>query len=309
VLSSGLARRGRPLLADYVDRLVADLGSAAQRRAGAGADAAPADHACASAVRSCSGAARTTASGALARQLAARGVRLLVRNTADGHRVELGLNLQAWRDRPALLGLDHAGGLLLLTALAYLCAAAAAAAGRHPRRRAALRPRRFDQSIPVRRRDELGDLAGDVNTMAASIHQMLEAKRGLLLAISHELRSPLTRARLHTELLPEAGEPATRREALLRDLQEMADLVGDLLESERLGAAMRRCIASRPSWRAGARSRRFVRGRAAATRAAGAVPDPGPGSHAHAAAAAQPVRQRAAPQRGHRAAPARDAAP
>jgi signal transduction histidine kinase len=71
--------------------------------------------------------------------------------------------------------------------------------------------------------------------MAASIHQMLEAKRALLLAISHELRSPLTRARLNTELLPEGGEPGERREALLRDLQEMAGLVSDLLESERLG--------------------------------------------------------------------------
>jgi signal transduction histidine kinase len=42
--------------------------------------------------------------------------------------------------------------------------------------------------------------------MAQALHRMLEAKRGLLLAISHELRSPLTRARLNTELLPdEAG--------------------------------------------------------------------------------------------------------
>ena len=71
----------------------------------------------------------------------------------------------------------------------------------------------FGQPIPIRRRDELGQLATDVNTMAASLHQMLEAKRGLLLAISHELRSPLTRARLNTELLPEAGDVAPRREA------------------------------------------------------------------------------------------------
>jgi signal transduction histidine kinase len=35
---------------------------------------------------------------------------------------------------------------------------------------------------------------------------MLEAKRTLLLAISHELRSPLTRARLNTELLPETPD-------------------------------------------------------------------------------------------------------
>ena len=39
--------------------------------------------------------------------------------------------------------------------------------------------------------------------MGQDIHRMLEAKRALLLAISHELRSPLTRARLHTELLPD----------------------------------------------------------------------------------------------------------
>jgi signal transduction histidine kinase len=64
---------------------------------------------------------------------------------------------------------------------------------------------------------------------------MLDAKRALLLAISHELRSPITRARLHVELLPEGGESSVRREALLRELQEMADLVTELLESERLG--------------------------------------------------------------------------
>jgi signal transduction histidine kinase len=71
--------------------------------------------------------------------------------------------------------------------------------------------------------------------MARSIHQMLEAKRALLLAISHELRSPITRARLHAELLPESGDAAVRREALLRELQVMTDLVTELLESERLG--------------------------------------------------------------------------
>jgi signal transduction histidine kinase len=93
----------------------------------------------------------------------------------------------------------------------------------------------FGEAIPVRRHDELGDLAEDVNAMARSIHGMLDAKRALLLAISHELRSPITRARLHAELLPESGEAAARREALLRELQEMADLVAELLESERLG--------------------------------------------------------------------------
>jgi signal transduction histidine kinase len=95
----------------------------------------------------------------------------------------------------------------------------------------------FTQPIAVRHAhhpDELGELAGTINTMAADIQQMLDAKRSLLLAISHELRSPLTRARLNTELLPETEELRASREALLRDLALMRDLVTDLLESERL---------------------------------------------------------------------------
>ncbi|MGE0331041.1 MAG: ATP-binding protein [Ramlibacter sp.] len=163
--------------------------------------------------------------------------RLLTRATADGHRIDFGLATQLWRERPRFIGWATLATLLLLTALAYAYV------------RRLLRPlddigagaRRFGtgdfaQPIPVRRQDELGDLASDVNAMATSIHQMLEAKRTLLLAISHELRSPITRARLNTELLLEDGDTGARRSALLRDLQEMADLVTDLLESERLGA-------------------------------------------------------------------------
>jgi signal transduction histidine kinase len=161
---------------------------------------------------------------------------LLARTTADGHRIAFGLNVQPWRDRPRAWGWLTLATLLLFTLFAFMYV------------RRLLRPLddirsgaqrfgrgEFSQAIPVRRNDELGELAGDVNTMARSIHQMLEAKRALLLAISHELRSPITRARLHAELLPEGGDGALRRDALLRDLQEMADLVAELLESERLG--------------------------------------------------------------------------
>jgi signal transduction histidine kinase len=162
--------------------------------------------------------------------------RLLVRTTADGHRIELGVSVAAWENQPRRVGWFTLAGILTLTALAYGYV------------RRLLRPLddiragaqrfgggAFGEPIPIRRRDELGQLASDVNAMARSIHQMLDAKRGLLLAISHELRSPLTRARLNTELLPETDDVAPRRGALLRDLGEMRDLVTDLLESERLG--------------------------------------------------------------------------
>ena len=162
---------------------------------------------------------------------------LLARTSADGHRIAFGLNVQPWRERPRIWAWSTLVTLLLLTLVAY----------KYVRR--LLRPLddiragaqrfgrgEFADAIPVRRNDELGELAGDVNAMASSIHQMLEAKRALLLAISHELRSPITRARLHAELLPEHdGETTVRREGLLRELQEMADLVTELLESERLG--------------------------------------------------------------------------
>jgi signal transduction histidine kinase len=164
--------------------------------------------------------------------------RLLERTTADGHRIEFGLSVAAWAERPRNIGWITLGALLLLTTLAYL------------RVRKLLRPlddigqgvRRFgagefDQPIAVQRPhhpDELGELAQTVNTMATDIAQMLDAKRGLLLAISHELRSPLTRARLHTELLPETADVQPSRDALLRELSLMRDLVTDLLESERL---------------------------------------------------------------------------
>jgi signal transduction histidine kinase len=88
----------------------------------------------------------------------------------------------------------------------------------------------FSQPIVPRNRDELGDLAEQINAMAARLHHMLDAKRQLLLAISHELRSPLARARMNAELVDES----TERSALLRDLGEMRDLITDLLESERL---------------------------------------------------------------------------
>ncbi len=90
----------------------------------------------------------------------------------------------------------------------------------------------LEHRIPVRRRDEIGALAARFNQMADDIVGMLDAKRGLLLAISHELRSPITRARLNVELLPEGPE----QRALVQDLALMRDLIEALIERERLDA-------------------------------------------------------------------------
>jgi len=162
---------------------------------------------------------------------------LVSRTTADGHLIRFAIDPAAFERRPRLLGVALLA-LLLLTLLAWLAVrrllAPLEAIGAGARRFGA---GDFGQPIPVpgpRAADELGELAGTINTMGRDIHRMLESQRALLLAISHELRSPITRARLNAELLPETPEVAEQRDALLRDLHEMADLVGDLLDSERL---------------------------------------------------------------------------
>ena len=155
----------------------------------------------------------------------------LVRRTPDGHRITFGLARPPDSLRPRRVGWATLAALLLLTALAYLTV------------QRLLRPLRaigagvqaygrgeFGAAIPVPRRDELGRLAERINGMAANLRDMLNAKRSLLLAISHELRTPLTRARVHAELVEEGAT----RTALLRDLGDMRDLITDLLESERL---------------------------------------------------------------------------
>jgi signal transduction histidine kinase len=84
--------------------------------------------------------------------------------------------------------------------------------------------------VETDRQDELGELTSSVNHMADSLQSMLEAKRQLLLAISHELRTPITRAKLQLEFM----DDKKTRDALLDDINEIDLLISDLLEAERL---------------------------------------------------------------------------
>jgi signal transduction histidine kinase len=242
--SLGWRDAARPLVVDYVDRLAAEIGSPPSiERAQALTRRLPvAVHISGPVVNWRSHPANPDQERRWNEANRWKGdePRLLERTTADGHRIHFSLNVQVWQDQPRVIGWATLAVLLLLTGLAYL------------RVRRLLRPLDdiragamrfgtgdFAQPIPVRhpaRPDELGELAATINTMGGDIRQMLDAKRALLLAISHELRSPLTRARLNTELLPETPDvqARTRRPAARPGL--MRDLVTDLLESERLAS-------------------------------------------------------------------------
>lgn len=236
-LGSGWREAGFPLVSDYVDRLAADIGTPP--------DVARAE----SLTRRLPIAIRIEGPrvnwNSKPEHGAQRGFgeldthshHLLSRATADGHRVSFSLDAPSWASAP------HGIGWLSLALLLALVLAAYAYVRRLLRPLDDIRAGaerfgggRFDQAIPLRRHDELGDLAQRINTMAHDLHGMLNAKRALLLALSHELRSPLTRARLNVELLPATPDSAAERSALLRDLNAMRDLISDLLESERLAS-------------------------------------------------------------------------
>ncbi len=90
----------------------------------------------------------------------------------------------------------------------------------------------FDFRISKIRRDQLGDLAFDINRLAGDVENMLDAKRALLLGISHELRSPLSRMRLALEFFDDKDNV----ESLKAEILEMEKIVVSLLEAERLNS-------------------------------------------------------------------------
>ncbi len=92
---------------------------------------------------------------------------------------------------------------------------------------------KLDDPVDIRGEDELAQLAQGINHMSSQIKTMLERKAALLLAISHELRSPMTRMRVNLELLDENET----RDKLIEDVREMEYLVSNILESERLNTS------------------------------------------------------------------------
>jgi signal transduction histidine kinase len=85
----------------------------------------------------------------------------------------------------------------------------------------------LDYRVPVKRSDELGQLAKAFNAMTDRIRTMLRAKEQLMLDVSHELRSPLTRIKLSLRLIPESR----MKDKIQEDLLEMEKMVTQSLDS------------------------------------------------------------------------------
>ena len=85
-------------------------------------------------------------------------------------------------------------------------------------------------------------LAHRLNQLQARARMARESRRSLLTAVRRELRGPLSRARLHADLV-EAGPS---RDALLGELSQMRELISALVEAERLSAG-RKALRRKPT--------------------------------------------------------------
>jgi len=88
----------------------------------------------------------------------------------------------------------------------------------------------LDVVLPLVTHDELGTLTTAFNQMVRRVKEMIHARDQLLLDVSHELRSPLTRMKVALALLPEDENKAS----LDADVKEMEMMISELLELERL---------------------------------------------------------------------------
>jgi len=79
-----------------------------------------------------------------------------------------------------------------------------------------------------RRRDEIGDLGRDFNFMAERIESLVSSRQRLILDISHELRSPLTRLNLALGLAVQRAGPELQ--ATLNRMGREAERLNDLIE-------------------------------------------------------------------------------
>jgi two-component system, OmpR family, sensor histidine kinase CpxA len=80
-------------------------------------------------------------------------------------------------------------------------------------------------------KDELGELVGDFNNMAAQLETSTKSQKRLLADISHELRSPLTRLSLAAGLAKENNCPEAKREEYLKRIIKEADQLDEMIAS------------------------------------------------------------------------------
>ncbi len=92
-------------------------------------------------------------------------------------------------------------------------------------------PESLHSRIPVSGHDAIGELANGINVMASRIQNLLVDQKDITQAISHELRTPISRMKFRVEILMEAAEDSqlSKLNKLNDDINELDLLVEELL--------------------------------------------------------------------------------
>ena len=118
---------------------------------------------------------------------------------------------------------------------------------------------KLESELPVEGHDEIAGLAGDFNRMAARLEEaaarereMEQARRDLIAAVSHDLRTPLTSIRALIEAVADgvAADPETKERYLSSAKNEIARLgrlVDDLFELAQIDAGILKLTLQRAS--------------------------------------------------------------
>lgn len=144
----------------------------------------------------------------------------------DGSRAQISTRVTANPWKVILTGL---GSVAVLSAGVLLAAAMIVRGFGGPLRGLATAADSVGEGAPVHVREEgardLRRVARAFNAMQTRISDLITARTHALAAVSHDLRTPLSRLRLRASLIPDSGA----RVALERDLDEMSAMLDSLL--------------------------------------------------------------------------------
>ena len=86
-------------------------------------------------------------------------------------------------------------------------------------------------SIPISGSDELGQLSRSINKMTKDINVLVNQKQNLLIDVSHELKTPLTRLKF---LLANMKINPDDKESINKEINYLQDMISNMLLSDKL---------------------------------------------------------------------------
>lgn len=89
----------------------------------------------------------------------------------------------------------------------------------------------LSSTIKVRSSDELGQLASTINRMTLEINRLVNQKQNLLIDVSHELKTPLTRLKF---ILANMDISSDNKAQLNKEINFLQDLISNMLFTDKL---------------------------------------------------------------------------